>query len=78
MFVCECALTLASLSLGDPLSDYPTGIINSRGGFKLHRLHNIALADAYFQRQHHHLGRPQFRGELQLHREGGRKSGSGD
>lgn len=51
------ALTLSRLSLGDPLPDYPTGIIDGRGGLKLHRLHHIALANADFQRQHHHLGR---------------------
>lgn len=51
-----CSLTLAGLSLGDPLPDDPAGVINGRGGLKLHRLHNVALADAYLQRQHHHLG----------------------
>lgn len=59
-------LTLSSLSLRDPLSDYPTGIIDGCGGLELHRLHNVALANADFQRQHHHLGRRCGRG-LQLH-----------
>lgn len=62
----QCPLTLSSLSLRDPLSDYPTGIIDGGGGLKLHRLHNVALANADFQRQHHHLGRRCGRG-LQLH-----------
>lgn len=69
-------LTLSSLSLRDPLSDYPTGIIDGCGGLKLHRLHNVALANADFQRQHHHLGRRCGRG-LQLHlgREGKDRAG---
>lgn len=63
-------LTLSGLSLRDPLSDYPTGIIDGCGGLKLHRLHNVALANADFQRQHHHLGRLRGQG-LQLHLQGG-------
>ncbi len=59
-------LTLSGLSLRDPLSDYPTGIIDGCGGLKLHRLHNVALANADFQRQHHHPGRRCGR-QLQLH-----------
>lgn len=50
-------LTLSGLSLGDPLSDYPAGIVDGRGGLELHGLHHVALANADFQRQHHHLGR---------------------
>lgn len=47
-------LTLPCLSLGDPLADNPAGIIDCSGGFKLHRLHHIALADTDFQRQGNH------------------------
>lgn len=66
IIIFKIVLTLSSLSLRDPLSDYPTGIIHSCGGLKLHRLHNVALANADFQRQHHHLGR-RCVGGLQLH-----------
>lgn len=59
-------LTLSGLSLGDPLSDDPAGVVDGRGGLKLHRLHHIALADADLQRQHHHLG-GQCGRALQLH-----------
>lgn len=50
-------LTLAGLGLGDPLSDDPAGIVDGRGRLELHGLHHVALANADFQRQHHHLGR---------------------
>lgn len=61
------ALTLSGLSLGDPLSDYPAGVVDGCGRLELHRLHDVALADADLQRQHHHLGGQCGRGGPQLH-----------
>ena len=49
-------LTLSGPSLGDPLSDYPAGVVDSCGGLVLHCLHDVALANADFERQRHHLG----------------------